>query len=92
MSLSLTDEARALELYRLAITFLEAKGSLATVGLLTYRAFKGNGLSIRYFPSSGTLELWHKCKVLVVHRREGEPRIVRYVAGEWEGLLKEMAN
>jgi hypothetical protein len=88
----LTDEARALELYRQAVSLVEAKGRLGIVGLLTYREFRGNGLSIRYFPSSGTLELWHKLKVLVVHRREGKPRMVRYLTGEWEGLLKEAAN
>jgi hypothetical protein len=88
----LTDEARALELYRRAVSLVEAQGRLATVGLLTYREFRGNGLSVRYFPSSGTLEVWHNDKVLVVHRREGKPRMVRYVTGGWEGLLNEAAN
>jgi hypothetical protein len=88
----LIDEARALELYRRAVSLVEAKGRLVTVGLLTYKEFRGNGVSLRYFPNSGTLELWHKRKVLVVHRREGEPRMVRYLTGAWESLLEEAAN
>jgi hypothetical protein len=88
----LTDEARALELYRLAVSLVEASGRFVTVGLLTYREYRAEGLSIRYFPSSGTLELWHKRKVLVVHRREGAPRMVRYLTGAWEGLLEKAAK
>jgi len=83
---------KALEHYQLAISVVEAQGRVATVGLLTYKEFRGNGLSIRYFPSSGTLELWHQRKVLVVHRLEGRPCIVRYVSGVWEPLLAETAK
>ena len=92
VELNLTEEDHALELYRQAVSVVEAKGRSVTVGLLTYREFRGNKLSIRYFPSSGTLELWHKRKVLVVHRREGKPRMVRYVTGQWESLLEQAAN
>jgi hypothetical protein len=86
------DETRALELYRKAMAVIEGNGRLVTVGLLTYQEFRGNDLSIRHFPSSGTLELWHKKKVLVVHRREGKPRMVRYVTGGWEDLLEKTAS
>jgi hypothetical protein len=58
-----TKDARALELYQLAQTLADAKGRLVTVGLLTYKEYRGEGLSIRYFPSTGHLEVWHKRKV-----------------------------
>lgn len=88
----MTDDARALELYRLALSIADAKGRLAIVGVVSYKEFRGKALSIRYFPISGTLELWHQRKVLVVYRIEGEPQVVRYLPGSWEKTLEDMGR
>jgi len=58
-----TEDVRALELYQLAQSLAEAEGRLVTVGLLTYKEYRQEALSIRYFPSTGHLEVWHKRKV-----------------------------
>lgn len=79
-------------MYQLAVSLAEAKGRFVTVGLLTYREFRGKGPIIRYFPFSGTLEVWHERKVLVVHRIEGKPHIVRYLPGLWEEALEDAAS
>ncbi len=85
-------DSRALELYRLAVSLVEAKGHFETVGVLTYKEFRGEGLAIRYFPGSGTLELWHKCRVLLVNRYDGELWVRQYLPGKWESLLGEAAQ
>ncbi len=50
-----TDDARALELYQLALSIADAKGRVVVVGLMAYKEYRGEGLSIRYFPSTGHL-------------------------------------
>ncbi len=86
-----TDGARALELYQLAQSIAETKGRLVTVGLMTYREYRQEPLSVRYFPSTDHLEVWHNRKVLKVNREHGDLKVRRYVPGEWEALLKEAA-
>jgi hypothetical protein len=88
----MTEDVRALALYRLAQTLADAKGRLVTVGLLTYKEYRQEPLSIRYFPSTGHLEVWHGRKVLNVNREYGSLKVRRYVAGEWEVALEEAAR
>jgi hypothetical protein len=86
------DNPRALELYQLAQSLADAKGRLVTVGLLTYKEYRQEPLSIRYFPSTGHLEVWHGRKVLNVNREYGSLKVRRYVPGEWDVALEEAAR
>lgn len=88
----MTDDARALELYQLAQSVVDAKGRIVVVGLMAYKEYRGEGLSIRYWPSTGHLEVWQKHKVLVVNREYGDLNVRRYVPGKWEGMLEEVAG
>ena len=85
----MTEDVRALELYQLAQSLAEAEGRLVTVGLLTYKEYRQEALSIRYFPSTGHLEVWHGRKVLNVNREYGSLKVRRYVPGDWEAVLEE---
>jgi hypothetical protein len=87
-----TDDNRALELYQLALSIADAKGRFMKVGLIAYKEYRGEGLSIRYFPSTGHLEVWHKRKVLAVNREHGQLKVRHYVPGEWEAVLEEAAK
>ncbi len=87
-----TDDARALELYQLAQSVAEAKGRLVTVGLMTYSEYRQEPLSIRYFPSTDHLEVWHGRKMLNVNREHGQLKVRHYVPGEWEAELNEAAK
>ncbi len=49
---------------------------------MTYREYRQEPLSVRYFPSTGHLEVWHNRKVLNVNREHGELKVRRYVPGE----------
>lgn len=71
----MTEDARALELYQLAQSVVDAYGHLVTVGLMAYKEYRGEGLSIRYWPSTGHLEVWHKRKVLAVNREYGNLKV-----------------
>ena len=51
-----TNDIRALELYELALSLVEAKGVVSGSTLLEYRA--GN-LTIHYLPTTGHLEVWY---------------------------------
>lgn len=71
----MTEDARALELYQFAQLLADAKGRLS-VGLLTYKEYRQEALSIRYFPSTGHLEVWHGRKVfsaasMAIKNRQG---------------------
>ena len=59
----MTEDVRALELYQLAQSVIDAKGRLVSVGLVAYKEHRQEPLSIRYWPSTGHLEVWHKRKV-----------------------------
>ena len=86
------DNARALELYQRALSIVDAKGHLLTVGLLTYKEYRQEALSIRYFPSTGHLEVWHGRKVLNVNREYGQLKVRHYVRGDWEAALEEASG
>jgi hypothetical protein len=87
-----TDDNRALELYQLALSIADAKGRLLKVGLIAYKEYRQGALSIRYFPSTGHLEVWHKRKVLAVNREYGNLKVRHHVPGEWEAALEEAAK
>ncbi len=86
------DNARALELYQRALSRVDAKGHLVTVGLLTYKEYRQKPLSIHYFPSTGHLEVWHGRKVLNVNREHGQLKVRHYAPGKWEAALEETAR
>ena len=88
----MTDDARALELYQTALSLVDAKGRLVTVGLVAYMEYRGEGLSIRYYPSSGHLEVWHKRKMLAVNKHGGVLAVRHYVPGPWEEALEDAAR
>ena len=88
----MTEDARALELYQFAQLLADAKGRLVTVGLLTYKEYRQEALSIRYFPSTGHLEVWHGRKVLNVNREYGQLKVRHYVPGEWEAALEKAVS
>ncbi len=85
----MTDDARALELYQVAQSVVDAKGRIVVVGLMAYKEYRGKGIAIRYWPSTGHLEVWQKRKVLVVNREHGSLKVRQYAPGEWEGVLEE---
>ena len=87
----MTEHVRALELYELAQSVLDAKGRFIGVGVLAYKEYRQEHLSIRYWPSTGHLEVWHKRKVLAVNREYGRLTVRHFVPGEWERVLEEAA-
>ena len=88
----MTEDARALELYQLAVSLADAKGRLVTVGLMTYEEYRQELLSVRYFPSTGHLEVWQGRKVLNVNREYGQLKVDHYAPGEWELELEAAAG
>jgi hypothetical protein len=87
----MTNDARALELYELARSVVEAKGRFVSVGVLTCKEYRQGELNIRIWPSTGHLEVWHKRKVLAVNREYGQLKARHYVRGEWEAVLDDVA-
>ena len=87
----MTKDVRALELYELARSVVEAKGRVVTVGVLAYKEYRQGELSIRFWPSTRHLEVWQKRKVLVVNYEYGQLKVRRYVPGEWEAELEHWA-
>jgi hypothetical protein len=87
----MTKDVRALELYELARSIVEAKGRLVSVGVLPYKEYKLDELSIRFWPSTRHLEVWQKRKLLAVNHEYGQLTVRRYITGEWEGEIEEVA-
>jgi hypothetical protein len=83
-------EARALQLYQLAIALVEAKGERDGHG--TMREYRGHGFVIRYMPTLGYLNIWHGPPVLTVDRRDGVPHVAEYTPGKWEDELERLAS
>ena len=81
----MTKDVRALELYELAQSVLDTKGRFVGVGVLAYKEYRQEHLSIRYWPSTGHIEVWHKRKVLAVNREHGQLKVRHYVpaSGNW---------
>ena len=48
----MTSDERALELYRLALSLVEAEGRFVPVGLVTTKEYRGESLGITWLPSS----------------------------------------
>jgi len=88
----LNHEDRALELHKLALALVEAQGRFITVGLLTYKELRSGRLGIRYLPSTCTLDIWLRQKVLMVTSSEGKPKVAHFVPGEWEEELEALAT
>jgi hypothetical protein len=86
------DEIRALELYRLALSLVEAKGRSVSVGLTDHREFREGSLTIIYLPKSSHLDVWHRRKVLTINQRGKTPKVTYYSSGEWEEELQEEAR
>jgi len=81
-----TYEERALELYKVALSLVEAKGRFVTVGLLTYKEIKSGQVRIRYLPSSCALDIWLRQKVLMVTKYKGKLKVAHFGPGEWEAV------
>jgi len=87
-----TDDTRAVELYRLALSVVEQKGRFVTIGLVTYREYRGEKLSITHLPGTGHLDVWARRKALTVNRQQGTLRVVYYMPGPWEAELEALAT
>jgi hypothetical protein len=81
---------RALEMYELALSVVEAKG-VVPVGLTTYREYRAGTLTIIYLPMSGHLDVWYRRKVLTINRWYETLKVVHYSPGQWEEQLEEAA-
>ena len=88
----MTDEARALQLYRLASSLAEAKGAFITVGLVRFKEYRAGSLIVRFQPAIGRLDVWSVRNVLSVKHLDGQLHVVRYVAGPWEKELEKLAG
>ena len=84
----MTDDARALQLYELALSQVEARGSFITVGLTRLKEYRAGSLLVRYQPTLGWLEVWAAGKVLSVKRQNDTFRVTRYRPGYWEEELE----
>ena len=80
------DDARALEMYEIALSLVEARGVLVTVGLTSQKEYRIESLIVRYQPTPGWLEVWSVGKVLSV-KRHNALRVHRYRPGHWEQEL-----
>jgi hypothetical protein len=58
----MTKDVRALEIYELAQSVVDAKGHFVSIGALTYKEFRQEELSIRRWPSAGHLEFGTSAK------------------------------
>ena len=88
----MTKDVRALELYELARSVVEAKGRFVSVGVLPYKECKLDDLSIRFWPSTRHLEVWRKRKLLAVNHEYGQLTVRRYVPGDWEAMVQDVAD
>jgi hypothetical protein len=88
----MTEDARALQLYKSALALVEAKGAFQSVGLTWIKEYRGGGLILRYQPTMGWLDVWSIRKVLSVKQWNGTLRTIQYVPGAWEEDLKKPAE
>ena len=83
---------RALQLYELALSLVEAKGVLVTVGVTTFKEYRTGSLTIHYLPSLGRLDVWSRRKVLTIDKLGGKVRVTGFNPGEdWEDELEVAA-
>jgi hypothetical protein len=78
------DDTRALELYRLALSLVEAKGARVSVGQTALQEYRDDVFIVRHHPALGWLEVWAVGKVLAVRCHNQSPRVTRYRPGPWE--------
>jgi hypothetical protein len=76
------DDAHALEMYKIALSLVETKGDLVTVGLTRLKEYRIESFIVRYQPASGWLEVWSIGKVLSVKRRNDTLQVYRYRPGQ----------
>ena len=84
-----TTDIRALELYELALSLVEAKGT--PVSGSTIVECRAGKLTIHYSAKTGRLEVWHLSKVLTVKRLPRSLKVAHYTPGEWEEELEVVA-
>jgi hypothetical protein len=86
------DENRALHLYELALSLVEAKGVFVTLGVTTFKEYRTGSLTIHYLPSLGRLDVWSRRKVLTIDKLGGKERVTGFIPGEdWEDELEVAA-
>jgi hypothetical protein len=88
----MTDDARALQLYELALSLVEAQGAVVTVGLTSLKEYRAGSLLVRYQPTPGWLEVWSAGKVLSVKSQNETLRVMRYRPDDWEAELEAAAK
>ena len=81
------DDVRALEMYEIALSLVEARGVLVSVGLTSPKEYRVESLIVRYQPKPGWLEVWSVGKVLSVKRHNEALRVHRYRPSSWEQEL-----
>jgi hypothetical protein len=81
-----TNDVRALELYELALSLVEAKGTPVSGSTLV--ECRAGNLTIHYSAKTGHLEVWHLRKVLTVNRLPRSLKVSHYTPGEWEDELE----
>ena len=85
----MSDEKRALHLYELALSLIEAKGVFVTLGVTTFKEYRTGSLTIHYLPSLGRLDVWSRRKVLTIDKLGGKVRVTGFSPGEdWEDELE----
>ena len=85
-----TNDIRALELYELALSLVEAQGVLVSGS--TLKDYRAGNLTIHYLQKTGHLEVWHLRKVLTVNRLPRSLKVSHYTPGEWEQELEAAAG
>ena len=88
----MTDEERALHRYAQALSLVEAKGKLITIGVTTFKEYKTATLTVRFMPTRNRLDVWDRRKVLTVDRLYGSLKVITYTRGAWEDELEEAAS
>jgi hypothetical protein len=86
------DDARALQLYELALSLVETRGDTVTIGLTKMKEFRTGSLLVRYEPTLGWLEVWGVGKLLRVKRHNATLQVMRYRPGHWEEELEAAAK
>ena len=86
-----TDEKRALQLYELGLSVVQARGVSVTIGTTKLTEYRAGSLIVRYLPSHDWLDVWCIRKVLTVKRWRDHREVVRYISGSWEQQLETAA-
>jgi hypothetical protein len=79
-------------MYELALSVVEAKGTLVPVGFGTVMEYRTENITIHYLPKSGHMDIWSGRRVLKIERVRGEVQAALYVPGGWEDELEASAS